>query len=99
ITSYAYNRWGTEVDDSASPPLGLGNITSSPALVRPAVSESQVVAPSEMFAISDSRIADSKVIANWRFSYYEGLDFMTWWPIPGEIDKPRHGNGYNTVYC
>jgi prepilin-type N-terminal cleavage/methylation domain-containing protein len=104
IPSYAYNRFGTDVTgggpDSVTH-LGLGNeVHSLPEDWMPAVSESQIKAPSELFAITDSRIGDSRVIVNdTRFAFAEGLDFMTWGPIPGEIDAPRHVSGYNVVCC
>src|SRR5207244_2528936 len=68
FSSYAYNAGGADVGDSAgsqpirsisarSPSLGLSGGQDGYGLQRP-VGEQQVIAPSQMFAISDSRTMD-----------------------------------------
>lgn len=101
IPSYAYNRFGTDEAGGgyrSATFLGLGNGIASPDPIYwlPAISESQVIAPSEMFAITDSRIGDPRGILN--DNRYLWLNFMTWGPIPG-FDTPRRGSGYNVVSC
>lgn len=105
--SYAYNRWGT-VDGDRGPPangltrLGLGNELPGNGQFVNAVSESEVKAPSEMFAFTDSRVI--KLLTD--FPYFFGLDYMlvgytdpkSFYP-DDEILIPRHGRGYNVVAC
>jgi prepilin-type N-terminal cleavage/methylation domain-containing protein/prepilin-type processing-associated H-X9-DG protein len=98
---YAYNSSGT--DNAGGRPgsatfLGLGNFwTDEAGTVISAISESQVKAPSEMFAITDSRIV--RVAPNW--PYYYGQDLMRFgvYPEGQEARSPRHGKGQNVVLC
>ncbi len=87
-TSYAYNEWGM-VDTSRSARLGLGMLSGS------AVSDRQIAAPSEMFAIADSR--------TWRMSETGRLfGLMQMQAFSGhdrsETD-PLHGKGYNILFA
>jgi prepilin-type processing-associated H-X9-DG protein len=63
----------------------------------PAISESQVKAPSEMFAISDSRVGRPDASGS-----FSGADFMVF-GLPqrpqDEIKTPRHANRYNVLAC
>jgi prepilin-type processing-associated H-X9-DG protein len=82
--------------------LGLGNTEYGDGMMLrvPPISESQVKAPSEMYAVTDSRIYLNLAIpAGWA-----GLDFMVCGlPAgdnnPQEIRAARHGKGYNVVAC
>jgi prepilin-type processing-associated H-X9-DG protein len=67
-----------------------------PALPLEAISESQVKAPSEMFAIADSRVWKSPAVWVW-----QGMDLMQYGlfiAVP-ELESPRHGKGYNVLFC
>jgi prepilin-type N-terminal cleavage/methylation domain-containing protein len=99
IPSYAYNRFGTDEAGGAfnsATHLGLGNSFSVTQDWLPPILDSQVIAPSEMFAITDSRIGDPRGIL--RDNRWIFLNYMTWGPIPG-FDTPRHSSGYNVVCC
>ncbi len=111
--SYAYNVMGTPSLTWTTPTearLGLGSENSSnPSINFAAISESEVLLPSEMFAIADSRIykdpfgqrADS------------GADFMKFGGFVGvgnfgqggstatftNFPNARHGNGCNVLSC
>ena len=97
--AYSYNRFGLDPNGGFAGQtfLGLGSIDYHGMTRIPAISESQVRAPSEMFAISDSRVA--RPFANGSFG---GSDFMVC-GFPqrpqDEIQTPRHGSGYNVVAC
>ena len=113
LGSYAYNASGTFYSPMGVPPsdfptvLGLGGddqLGSEHArdAVRP-VTESQVLVPSEMFAILESIIltTENPWLISWHYGVGSGFDYapvgggMTgWW-----IDPPRHGKNYNTLYC
>jgi prepilin-type N-terminal cleavage/methylation domain-containing protein/prepilin-type processing-associated H-X9-DG protein len=113
--SYAYNGWGTQTPSSLSSltSLGLGDedyggpenpATGQQAKVPP-VSESQVKAPSEMFAISDARIRITGVV----HPNMQGEDFMVCEPInplsSGIVSysqtqaPPQHGQNFNVLFC
>ncbi len=113
--SYAYNGWGTRTPSSLSSltSLGLGGedyggpenpATGQQAKVPP-VSESQVKAPSEMFAISDARIRITGVV----HPNMQGEDFMVCEPInplsSGIVSysqtqvPPQHGQNFNALFC
>jgi prepilin-type N-terminal cleavage/methylation domain-containing protein/prepilin-type processing-associated H-X9-DG protein len=104
--AYAYNRQGTDVyggSPGSQTFLGLGNdeyrVTDNGATVAwvPPVSESQVRFPSEMFAIADSRVNH---LVPESLGLWDSIDFMSCeldWPY--EIKTPRHGKGYNVVFC
>jgi len=61
-----------------------------------AISAAQIQAPSEMFAISDSRVAAWGPIS----SLYYGEDWMDLGRagVP-EVQAPRHGKGVNVLHC
>lgn len=105
--SYAYNALGARVTWSTNRVitnndlLGLGgraSLKSRAGLVTGVTSEGQVVAPSEMFAIGESRwkaqgIPDSG-----------GRDYMQCGMIGvnrgvGAFDPMRHGKNYNQLFC
>lgn len=98
-SSYAYNRSGVDVANGpygdGSNFLGLGNNWSTVAMT-PAVPESAVKVPSEMFAFADARVP-MDIGGGWF-----GDDWMRCCNNPSfkvEIKTPRHGNGYNVVSC
>ncbi len=99
VRTYGYNVSGTGGNSGrpgSSTFLGLGGFRNG-ALVLP-ISESQVKAPSEMFAIADSRIYRELPGDPWN-----GTDAMDCGLRPDdpryEITAPRHGRGYNVVAC
>jgi len=92
-TSYAYNEWGM-VDVSRSARLGLGMLPGS------AVSDPQIAAPSEMFAIADSRTFRNMVGPYGRVEPLHGL--MQMQPFsghPNEETDPLHRKGYNILFA
>jgi prepilin-type processing-associated H-X9-DG protein len=97
--SYAYNASGT-ADPQISPWLGLGD-SASDAGGQPPVSESTVVAPSEMFAIADAQAQNlqsaSKQNSVFTWTYIRAFRNIAG-PLPGEIIT-RHGGLFNFLYC
>ena len=93
VGSYAYNISGT-----GSPSLGLGYTDASltPTYNHRPISESQVIMPSEMFAIADARIRQPD-------SEYSNGSGIVWMPMnfrtTGEILLFRHGKGFNFLFC
>jgi prepilin-type N-terminal cleavage/methylation domain-containing protein/prepilin-type processing-associated H-X9-DG protein len=90
--SYAYNDFGTG-DGS----LGLGWMLDFE------VHESQVLAPSDMFAISDARVLsftggidNQSLTEGVPFGAYAKPPFTT---APTEQQILRHGKGFNFLYC
>ncbi len=97
--SYGYNKSGA---DDKFPPEYLGLSGSGNPDVGPAIRESQVLVPSEMFAMADARLLP-----------YAGGDFSS--PSPrtwigqnlmyvGSTNNESthslpHGKGYNVLYC
>jgi prepilin-type N-terminal cleavage/methylation domain-containing protein/prepilin-type processing-associated H-X9-DG protein len=99
-SSYAYNHSGVDVTGGRTGGrsfLGLGNRSDVVAgQVEPAIAESLVKVPGEMFAISDARVVDDTV-GGWH-----GDDWMRCFDNPQftrEVKTPRHGNGYNVLCC
>ena len=106
--SYAYNEVGTGDPPTSSAYLGLGWVNwpngvlnGSPA--KP-ISESQVLVPSEMFAIADSRMREDlpgrgvygfPFMPNGRFPGQP----LPPDPPPGEPQPLRHGKGFNFLFC
>src|SRR5437016_4890625 len=92
VGSYAYNSDGT--GDQA---LGLGPFWSPspqvPLPLRP-IPPSQVVVPSDMFAILDARrITDTDGVAGWPFMPGHFLKYDR------ETQRLRHGKGFNFLFC
>jgi len=94
VGSYAYNISGT-----GSPSLGLGYTDASltPTYNHQPISESQVIIPSEMFAIADARIRQPDRV-------YPAGSGIVWMPMnfrntTGEILLFRHGRGFNFLFC
>jgi prepilin-type N-terminal cleavage/methylation domain-containing protein/prepilin-type processing-associated H-X9-DG protein len=105
LGSYAYNCWGTGkifVDES----LGLGGMDIAGGSSLPAVRESQVKVPSQLFAFGDARGTSwSERVPGERFDG-ECYDMMGLFPgqyykflITSEYQPFRHGNGFNFTYC
>jgi prepilin-type N-terminal cleavage/methylation domain-containing protein/prepilin-type processing-associated H-X9-DG protein len=112
LGSYGYNAGGAFSNPlppigNRSPFLGLGGDDLSVVLgvgnSFPPVLESQVVAPSEMFAIVDSRTltADNPWTGPGEWTDGSGFDFGFWaGSLFGWVtEPPRHGKNYNTLYC
>ncbi len=101
--AYAFNSGGLmKIGQSPlAPPLGLGSwhVETVGASTAP-VSESQVVAPSEMYAIADSRTEWNSILRR-----DQGLYVLHYgWEIyhVGAIERtrpPRHRSGYNVAFC
>jgi len=94
--SYAYNRSGA---DTTLPPeyLGLSGDAADASVIR----ESQVMAPSDMFAMADARCQRFTTSSGF---VWNGMNFMYVGETNSESDfrnshSPPHGKGYNVVYC
>jgi prepilin-type N-terminal cleavage/methylation domain-containing protein/prepilin-type processing-associated H-X9-DG protein len=103
--SYAYNDLGTAFEEEPSHPLGLGYDEEGEGTPLP-LRDSQVLAPSDMFAIMDSRGTTTPL----------GMGLATTKPVFGgfyEIScalflniqnaafqkTPQHGKNFNVVFC
>jgi prepilin-type N-terminal cleavage/methylation domain-containing protein/prepilin-type processing-associated H-X9-DG protein len=103
--SYSYNVYGASSGDAL---LGLGvdEDNAFPNGTPPPRSEAQVLAPSEMFAIMDTRESDPPqpaAVMNvypWYGGGWSGLDY-TW--CPSRYVSPdfpiQHDNALNVLYC
>jgi prepilin-type processing-associated H-X9-DG protein/prepilin-type N-terminal cleavage/methylation domain-containing protein len=88
--SYAYN------DDGTGEGMGLGSLDFSRR-------ESEVVVPSDMFAVADARVFIHTVLG------YSGIEGSIWSSYhsdspqfstgPNERQILRHGKGFNFLYC
>jgi prepilin-type N-terminal cleavage/methylation domain-containing protein/prepilin-type processing-associated H-X9-DG protein len=96
--SYAYNYRGA---DTKLPPeyLGLSGDVQSDG--KPAIRESQVLMPSDMFAMADARLIPfSTNSASLSSSTWVGQIFMYVGETNSESFHPLpHGKGYNVLYC
>lgn len=103
--SYSYNTIGTGVNQSGNgaPYLGLGLrqlFINDGRILMPPILESQIQAPSEMFAIADARVFTVQGVN----PPAEGLPWMdAMFNVgPGhsvEVQPYRHGKGFNFEYC
>jgi len=95
--SYAYNDSGTGGGIPVWLGLGVANLPDLP----PPVSESQVIFPSEMFAIADSRIIYDSASRRQQGGLVEmPRNFpTTWGPGTTEPLPLRHGKGFNFLFC
>jgi prepilin-type N-terminal cleavage/methylation domain-containing protein len=89
--SYAYNSRGSHSNGYY---LGLGDWYESQSPI-PAVLESQLAAPSEMFAVADARLDAAPGYTN-VYGFGEMLPALT---NPSRRDVPRHGPGDNVLSC
>ncbi len=106
IGSYAYNAFGSDYGETAVC-LGLGLYTGATVHGRdvpaPPISDSQVVAPSEMVAITDSRKAQGglnvPIKPFWGCNWAQpGLAFGV--PIAKTMQvPPQHGQSFNALFC
>ena len=90
LTSFAYNEWGM-VDTSRFPRLGLG------VARRTAASEPEITAPSEMFAIADSRTFRNES-GPYGFVELHGRMQMQPFFYYAEETPPLHLQGYNILF-
>jgi prepilin-type N-terminal cleavage/methylation domain-containing protein/prepilin-type processing-associated H-X9-DG protein len=110
--SYGYNgggSWNPRLGQMFSPPhLGIGEGYEDYQVigprdiptVPPAISESQVKAPSEMLTIGDSRLWQFPIAFN-PFKYsWVGDSALTCGGTPDFVSTPqRHGRNYNFLFC
>jgi prepilin-type N-terminal cleavage/methylation domain-containing protein/prepilin-type processing-associated H-X9-DG protein len=107
--SYGYNAPGSWNELGSCPHLGLGeglhydyNGPGTVPIFPPAISESQLKAPSEMLAIGDSRSVKDLIALNPSKLGWAGYYVLScgdqgapgWFSIP-----PRHGRNYNFLFC
>jgi prepilin-type processing-associated H-X9-DG protein/prepilin-type N-terminal cleavage/methylation domain-containing protein len=94
FTSYSYNAYGI-ADQSDSLNLGLG-IRRSPSLA----SEPEVLAPSEMYTVADSRtFRDMLFPGQGMVKGPIGTIEMRAYDDPPEEMAPFHGKGYNILFA
>lgn len=92
-TSYAYNAFGI-AGPEGSPKLGLG-IRRLGSLA----SEPEVLAPSEMFTVGDSRTyRDMPILGEGIVKGLSGNIEMEPYYAPKEETAPLHGEGYNILF-
>ncbi len=95
VGSYAYNGMGAAFRANFNPQLGLGFDADLPP-----ISESDVFAPSEMFAMSDAR--ETLVPSDSGITAWAGLAVVQIGFTGSSAqfrDSPRHGRNYNGVCC
>lgn len=90
--SYAYNSRG--VNTKLAPDYYLGLSGDGASAVKPAIRESQVVMPHDMFAIADARVSElSPGSGVWGGqNYMFPFETNRWRPLP-------HEKGHNVLYC
>ncbi len=94
-SSYAYNALGIARSADTTTKLGLGNTR-----IASLASETELKAPSEMFAVADGRTyrdvyisGEGKVLG--LSSFIEMLPY----DAPKEETAPLHGKGYNIIFA
>ena len=108
--SYGYNAFGTwywaKNDLPLIPHLGLGGLENAPGLYRgivprPGLSVAEIKAPSEMFAIGDTRFDFGPGNQSEGPSPGNALDLMLCGDFACSFYPPlqRHGKSYNVVCC
>lgn len=105
LGSYAYNAIGTTPSPYGMPGgapsiLGLGSaaiLGSGSSQPGPPIRDSQVVAPSEMFAVSDSGHGNFAMFGDNSWSNYDWMYYA-----PDDLPQKNrflHGKQYNVVFC
>jgi prepilin-type N-terminal cleavage/methylation domain-containing protein/prepilin-type processing-associated H-X9-DG protein len=90
--SFAYNAWGSTTDPESR--LGLGQQNTLIFPTSP-IAESQIKVPSAMFAIGDARLVrEHDKIGGLPVLWNSGG-----WPEPTDLQRGRHGKGYNILFC
>ena len=93
-TSYAYNSLGMVDAPTSSEKLGLGTALRSTTM------EPEVLAPSEMFAVADSRTFRNMFNSvEGSVEPLHGFEQMQPWRIFQEETAPLHGPGYNMLFA
>jgi prepilin-type N-terminal cleavage/methylation domain-containing protein len=104
FSSYAYNYRGIVGEGGGAKPwpltLGLGGVPKT------AAADSQVVAPSEMFAVSDARwwvyhhYEETGIAGKWNMSSWKYVYNLTHPPrqVVHVETAPPHGQGYNILF-
>jgi prepilin-type processing-associated H-X9-DG protein len=112
FSSYGYNgpgSWNFRPGSNFSPPhlgIGEGFLDYYPAAppdiptLPPAISASQVKAPSEMLTIGDSRLGQFPTSFNPYIYSWIGDSALTCGDVPDYFSTPRrHGRNYNFLFC
>jgi len=98
LGSYAYNAFGVRLEDSAAidqpNPLGLGPLNHA----KP-ISDAQIVAPAEMFAIGESRFVSREANETAGGVNYMVRGLLINTPPWLKFDPARHGKTYNQLFC
>jgi prepilin-type processing-associated H-X9-DG protein len=107
IGSYSYNLWGYQGASAAQQGLGLGAAPLSPSTgwMLPH-RETDIIAPSEMFAIMDSRGATNSAGTGFlERGQWDGSDWTSCvagqkpWADVSLQNPPQHGNIFNVGFC
>jgi prepilin-type N-terminal cleavage/methylation domain-containing protein len=105
ISSYAYNVTGTASEHFRRGDMrfGLGSETSAnhPELNFPPISEREVVRPSEMFTVADSRLYQYPGIPAMGSDWMKFGAFVSFGNDGATTNVPtgRHGKNYNVLSC
>ena len=92
-SSYAYNAIGIARSADTTTKLGLGN-TRTASLA----SESELQAPSEMFAVADGRTYSNLSEAGRVLGLSSFIEMLPY-DAPKEETPPLHGKGYNIIFA
>jgi len=96
--SYAYNAFGLRLTDSGAAdqtnPLGLGPINRAKA-----ISDAQIVAPAEMFAVGESRFFSKEMNERAGGGDYMVRGLLIDTPPWLKFDPARHGKTYNQLFA
>jgi len=99
LGSYSYNTVGAAPDNWIVP-MGLGGYSD----VAPAIRESQLRAPSEMFALMDSvghleGLAGEETPTTWAGQDYAECTRAVFGPLIRPQQPPQHGKSFNVGFC
>jgi prepilin-type processing-associated H-X9-DG protein/prepilin-type N-terminal cleavage/methylation domain-containing protein len=99
-SSYSYNAYGFR-NQTDTHSLGLGGhyVQKGSQTCAPAVSESEVVSPSEMMALGDSFSGGNGVIVDGVYWVFQRIDGLTDYPGSTERSYARHRGKANVVFC
>jgi prepilin-type N-terminal cleavage/methylation domain-containing protein/prepilin-type processing-associated H-X9-DG protein len=99
LGSYGYNAWGASVGNGPNLNLGLGEGSVQDSRPPP-VTESQVLAPSDMIALGESRLFLVEAGPTDHRMVWSGSDFLMCGGPPGPWRNPNwHGPSCNLVFC
>lgn len=92
--SYSYNGLGIGAGNSKWSRFGLGNTP-----VRPTAREPEVLVPSDMYEVADSRLLKNGFLQPMEIKGLSGFIGMSPYGHHREEIPPFHGPGYNILFC